>query len=123
MPKIGGAFTGGECVEKFSDPFPCCFDRSLFSLPNQPFELGEHHFDGVEVGTVGWQEEHVSSDATNGLANGFPLVAAEVVENDDIALRQGWHEGLLNPSGEGYPVNSHPIVTPFSRPELALTQF
>ena len=42
-------------------------------------------FDRIEVGTVGRQEEELGAGGADGVANGSPLVAAEIVHHDDVA--------------------------------------
>lgn len=37
---------------------------------------------------------------SDGVTGGFAFVTAEIVEDDDIALFQGWSERLLDPVGE-----------------------
>jgi hypothetical protein len=40
---------------------------------------------GVQVGRVFWQEEEFGADRTDELANCFAPVAAEIIQDDDIA--------------------------------------
>lgn len=51
----------------------------------QRLKLGEHLLDRVEVGRVRRQEEEPRTGSADGAANGLALVAAEVVDPDDIA--------------------------------------
>ena len=63
-------------------------------------ELCEGLLDGIEVGTVGRQEEAVSADVSDGLPDGFRFMAAEIVEDDDIAGLEGRDQEALNISEE-----------------------
>ena len=54
------------------------------------FDDGESLLDGIQIGTIGWQENDVRAPASDGVTHGFRLVATEVVEDDDVALVQGW---------------------------------
>ncbi len=52
-------------------------------------EFGEGHFDRIEIGTVGRQEEEPGATLPeDGLGLGA-LVAGQVVEDDHVALAQG----------------------------------
>ena len=53
------------------------------------FELGEDLFDGIEVGAVGRQEDEVGAFGSDDGAGGLAFVAAEVVQDDDFARREG----------------------------------
>lgn len=52
------------------------------------FELGKDLLDRVEIGTVWRQEEEFGADTAYGLANGFSLVAAEIIHNHNVASLQ-----------------------------------
>jgi len=60
------------------------------------FELGEHLFDGIEVGAVGRQEDEVGAFGSDDGASGLAFVAAEVVQDDDIARGESRGENLLD---------------------------
>src|SRR5215204_7414173 len=67
--------------------------------------LGEELLDGVEVGAVGRQEEEVGAGGPDGAACGLSLVAAEIVEDDEVALGEGRDENLLDIEGEELAVD------------------
>ncbi len=48
-------------------------------------EFGEHLLDRVEIWTVGRQEEDLCAGRADRGSNSLPLVAAEIVEDDDVA--------------------------------------
>ena len=64
---------------------PCVVDRAFLGVAHPVFDLGEGLFDRVEVGRVGRQEPEMSVGTADGLADGPALVAAEIVEDDEIA--------------------------------------
>lgn len=80
-------------------------DGALVSLAEQGLELGEHHLDRVQVGAVGRQEEQVSPRGTDGAADGDTLVAAQVVEHDDVTWLERRDEELLDPGEEDHAVD------------------
>jgi hypothetical protein len=56
------AFCGGEQPADVADCLPEIIDGPGCPGAEVCFELGEGHFDGVQVGTVGGQEEHPSPE-------------------------------------------------------------
>ena len=49
------------------------------------FELGEDLLDRVEIGAIGREKEESCASGPDRGANGLALVAAEIVENDNVA--------------------------------------
>ena len=74
-------------------------------------EFGEDLFDRVEVGAVGRQEDEVSAPGPDGGARRLALVAAEIVQDDDVARRKRWGQNALNVEPEELPVD-RPIDDP-----------
>jgi len=68
-------------------------------------ELGEELLDGVEVRAVGRQKEHVGSRLADGASRCPAFVAAEIVEDDDIAFGEGRSQYLLDIEGEEFAVD------------------
>ena len=60
-----------------------------------PLSLGEHLLDGTEVGRLGRQEHEPGAGSAHGPADGFALVAAEIVDDHDIAAAQAGMRELL----------------------------
>lgn len=60
----------------------------------QGLELGEDLLDRVEVRAVGRQEEQLRSDAADEASCGLPPVAAEIVDDHDIAGPDGGQQDL-----------------------------
>lgn len=57
-------------------------------------QLGEGHFDQIEVRTVGREEEQRCAGGFDPLAHGGPFVAGESVHDDDIAGPEFGHQDL-----------------------------
>lgn len=74
-------------------------------------EFGKDLLDGIEVGAVGRQEEEVRPCGPDGATHGLSLVAAEIVEDDDVALGERGHEDLLDIEGEELAVD-RPVDDP-----------
>jgi hypothetical protein len=83
-------------IEELADAFPGGFNSSLSGFTKQGFELGEDLLDGIEVRAVGWQEQELGACGTKGTADGFALVTAEIIDDDDIAGSQRRHQDLLD---------------------------
>ncbi len=69
------------------------------------FKLCEGHFDGIEVGAIGWQEHDPCAFRLDGLLGGLALVGWQIVHDDDIAFVEGWGELFLDISLEDAPVH------------------
>ena len=83
-----------------SDAPPRLLDGPGFARTGEVLELGEELLDRVEVGAVGRQEQKMSAGSPDGGAGGLVLVAAEVVQDDDIARLQGRDEDGLDIAAE-----------------------
>ena len=83
--EVVGAFLWREGFEELADGGADGFDGSRGGFAQQVLELGEDLLDGVQVGRVFRQEEQLGAGCADGLANGFALVAAEIVHDDDVA--------------------------------------
>lgn len=96
--------TGFIGVERRKSVFDCLFQGVLCSgcsFAQKRFELGEDLFDRVEIGTVGREEQQPRALGPDRGPDGRPLVAGEVVHDDDVARPQRRAELLLDPCGEG----------------------
>lgn len=73
-------------------------------LTQQQFELCEGLLDGVEVWTVGRQEEKLGAGGADRDAYGVALMTAEIVHHHDVAWRQGGNQALLDVSHEAIAI-------------------
>jgi hypothetical protein len=90
------AFFGREGSDEVADCPPSVFEGALGGLAQQVLELGEDLFDWIEVGTVGRQKQHSRASRADGLRYGLAFMAAQIVEDDEIARSQGWNEDLFD---------------------------
>ena len=88
-----------------------CVDGSRDSVAKQVFELGKDLFNRVQIGRVFWQEEKLGADRADELANCLAPVAAEVVQDDDIAGSKDGQQNLLD-----IGTKAHTIDWPFDEP-------
>ena len=101
----------GEAVEQSTDGMCDGVDGSGPCLAQEVLKLGEDLLDGVEVGGVFREEQEPCAGRPDGLAHGLALVAAEVVQNDDITGPQGGDEHLLHIEAEALAID-RPVYQP-----------
>ena len=82
-------------MEQIAEFSPGCLDGSGLGVPHPVLELGEELLDRVQVRAVGRQEEQVRAGLTDGAASSLSFMAAEIVEDDDVALGERGGEHLL----------------------------
>ena len=68
-------------------------------------EFGEGHFDRVEVGRIGRQEQEPCAFGPDGLFGSLAFVRRKIVEDDDIARRQGRDQLRFDPCFENEAVD------------------
>ena len=90
------AFFRSEAVEEGANPAPRRLDGAFRRVAQEGFELGEDLFNRVEIGRIGRQEAQRGARLLNGGPHGGTLVAAEIVQDDDIADRQSGEEALFH---------------------------
>jgi hypothetical protein len=61
--------------------------------------FGEGHFDGIEIGTVGRQEQNPCAPVANGFFGGLAFMRRQIVHDDDVA-------GLEGRGGLGFDIGS-----------------
>jgi hypothetical protein len=105
MNEVAATFARREVVEKSSGPPPSCHDGSLGCLSQEVLEFGEDLLDRIEVGRIRRQEEQSSADSPERRSHGLAFVAAEVVENDNVARPQGRNELRLDIEQEALAVD------------------
>ena len=69
------------------------------------FELGKDLFDGVQIGRVFGQEEQLDAGRADQGSHGFPLVAAQIVHDDDVAFPQRGHENFFDGGSKAFAVD------------------
>lgn len=102
---VTGAFSLREFIEERTDPAPCGFDGSLGSFPEKVLELGEHLFDWIEVGAIGWQEQQFRAHAADGGSDCQSFVTAEIIHDDDVAFLERRNKDGLDIDAEGLAVD------------------
>ena len=104
--EVVSAFRGSEEVKEAADRRPeRAVDGSLGGLAQERLELGEGVFDWIEVGRVGGQVEKARARRFDPLARRRPLVAGQVVHDDDIAHAQFGSKDALDIGLEGEPID------------------
>ena len=74
VDEVVAAFAWLEASEQVACGFLRRFNCSFCGSSHEVFELGKDLFDGVEIGTVGWQEEELCSGPADGLSNRLSLM-------------------------------------------------
>jgi hypothetical protein len=69
------------------------------------FGLGKDLLDRIQIRAVWWQEQEAGANAADRVADGWPLVAAQIVHDDDVAGRKCRHKELLDILGEGLAID------------------
>ena len=78
----------GEEIKEAGDCRPEAIHSSLGRLAQEHLELGEGVFDRIEVRRVGRQVEEARARGLDHLGCSPPLVAGQIVHDDDVALAQ-----------------------------------
>ena len=94
--EVVGALAWADDVDHRADLLPSFFDGAWLCGAHEVLELGEELLDRVQVWAIGRQENQMGTCGPDGVPCAAPFVAAQVVENDDVACRQGRHEHLLD---------------------------
>jgi hypothetical protein len=102
---LAHAFLGCGAVEELADAAPSGREGSLGGTSEQRLQLGEQLLDRIEVGAVGRQEEQLGASLVDGLAHRLAFVAAEVVDDHDVAGRKRRCQDLLNIGEEASAVD------------------
>jgi hypothetical protein len=100
VPEIVGTFGWAELLEQRSDAVPDGGDGPFVRLAEQGLEFGKDHLDRIEVRAVGRQEQQVCAGISYCPTHSNAFVAAQIVEHDDVARPQGWHQELCHPCQE-----------------------
>ena len=96
MGEVTTAFVGLEAVKEGPDPAPRRLDAAFGRVAEQSFELSEDLFNRVEIGRIRRQEAQRGPGSLKGPPHSQALVAAEIVQDDDVAGSQGGEETLFH---------------------------
>lgn len=67
--------------------------------------LGEGLLDWIEIGRIRRQERELGARVEDRPAHSLRTVAAEIVENDDVATTKRWDQELIDVSAEDFAVD------------------
>ena len=62
-------------------------------------------FDGIEIGAVRRQEEQPRADAADCGSDGFGLVAAKIIHDDDVSWFEAGKQVLFDISQEAFTID------------------
>ncbi len=93
-------------------------DAALLCHAHPVFDLGEGLFDGIQVGRIRRQKPKPCSCISDHPANGLALMAAKIVENDDVTFPERRDELLLDISAETQAVD-RPVEDAWSSQAIA----
>ena len=91
---------GGKSGEAADDGGLKLAEGTSGGLPQVGLELGEGHFDRIEIGAISGQISDGGTLGRNQLGHAGDLVRGEVIEDDDVALFELWAEDFAEVSGE-----------------------
>ena len=94
--EIVGAFGGRERSEELADCRAERIEGACGGFTQQVLEFGEDLLNGVQVGRVFWQEDQLGAGRADEPTNGFALVAAQIVHDNNIAGTQRRDEDLFD---------------------------
>ena len=83
-------------MEEGSDPPPRRLNGALGGLAEERFELGEDLLNRVEIRRIRRQEAQRSAHSLNGPPHSRALVAAEIVQDDEVASREGREQAVFH---------------------------
>ena len=119
MGEVATAFLWFEAVQQRPNPSPRRLNSAFGRVAEQGFEFGEDLFNRVEIGGVGRQEAQRGPHPLDGGAHGRTLMAAQIVQNDDIARGERWQQTLLDIGQETGPVHRAIKDTRCGKPVVA----
>jgi hypothetical protein len=119
MGEIACAFAWTEGGNERADSAPETRNRPFGCLSQKSFELGERHFDWVEVWRIARQVAQSCAGGLNGFAYPGDFVSFETVNDNDVAGFEHWNKTLLKVGEEDFAVHGpldqergdDPIVT------------
>ena len=103
--EVLAALVWSEEVADFSDGFDELIESSRANAPEMGFQLGECHFDGVEIRAAGRQGQEPAAMGFEHPGSSLALVGGEVVEDDDRPRLQLGDQNLFDIRVEGVPIH------------------
>lgn len=92
-------------IQGAADGLPQALSGALGGLAQRRLELGAGQFDRVEVGAVGRQVDELGALCRDGLGDAGDLVAAQIVELNDVVGSQGRRQHLFDISAEALAID------------------
>src|SRR4051795_6051276 len=99
------AFCWWEEVGDPADGVPQALDGALRGFAQQRLVLGESLLDRVQIGTVGGQMDELCPSGSDCLGDAGNFVAAQIIEQDNVAGRQRRHQHLFDISAKPLAVD------------------
>jgi len=93
----------GEAAKGVGDGLPEVGDGSRFGGAQCSLELGEGHFDGIEVGAVRGQVAQARAGGLDRLSDAIDLVRRQIVHDHDVAWPQLGNERLFDIARKASP--------------------
>ena len=119
MGEVATTFLRFEAVQQRPDPPPRRLNGACGRVAEQGFEFGEDLFNRGEVGGVRRQEAQRGPHPLNGRPHGRTLMAAQIVQNADVARGERGQQTLLDISQEAGPVDGAIEDTRRGKPVVA----
>lgn len=119
MGEVAPAFVGREAVKEDPDPAPRRLNTAFGRVAQEGFELGEELFNRVEIGRIRRQKAQRGPGSLKGPPYSRALVAAEIVQDDDIARGEGRQQAVLHIGEEAGAIDRAIEDTGSSNPVVA----
>ena len=105
MPEIIGALIGCKGFDEFADQLYERRHGAGGAFAQCRLQLGECHFDGIEVWRIGGQIAHRGAGGAERLGDSDNLVGAQIIHEEDVVLVQCRHENLFDIGKERWPIH------------------
>ena len=106
MFEVVAAFGFAEAFDELPAAFPQSCDGAFLGTADHPLELCEDLLDGIEIWTIRWQVPEFGPDCFDRGTHTGDFMRIEIVEDDDVARRQGRRQVLLDVATEQFAVDS-----------------
>lgn len=87
-----------RCEERERDPdeFDHVIEGAWSERAQEGFQLRKRLLDRIEIRTVGWQKPQLRADLFDGRLDLGLFVHGQVIEDDDVAGPERWHQDLFD---------------------------